>query len=209
LKCGQIQPRHIPTAVIALSLRPDFAKALLNRGSALQKLQRYHEALASFDQAIALRPDFAGAHYNRGISLSELKRFDEALASYDRAIALRPEYAEAYLNRGNALDVLQDNSVLLCFSEELKDFAETAALISNLDLVISVDTSVVHLAGALGKPVWVLLPNPADWRWLLGRDDSPWYPTVRLFRQDETGMWDNAITGIHAALDDFVQRYSD
>jgi ADP-heptose:LPS heptosyltransferase len=60
---------------------------------------------------------------------------------------------------------------------------------ADLDLVISVDTSVVHLAGALGTPVWTLLPRTADWRWLLDRDDSPWYPTMRLFRQTERGDW--------------------
>ena len=73
-------------------------------------------------------------------------------------------------------------------SSQLEDFAETAGAIAALDLVIAVDTSVAHLAGALGKPVWVLLPWVTDWRWLLGREDSPWYPTMRLFRsrQDET-----------------------
>ena len=65
----------------------------------------------------------------------------------------------------------------------LESFADTAAIISQLDLVISSDTSVVHLAGALGKPVWILLQRVPDWRWLLDRDDSPWYPTARLFRQ--------------------------
>ena len=69
---------------------------------------------------------------------------------------------------------------------DLTDFAETAALISCLDLVITVDTSVAHLAGALGRPTWILLPYTPDYRWLLDRDDSPWYPTVRLFRQTET-----------------------
>ena len=80
--------------------------------------------------------------------------------------------------------VLKERSDLLHFGDALKDFSDTAALISNLDLVISVDTSVAHLAGALAKPVWVLLPFIPDWRWLLDRADSPWYPTARLFRQD-------------------------
>ena len=66
---------------------------------------------------------------------------------------------------------------------QIEDFADTAAVIANLDLVISIDTSVAHLAGAMGKAVWVLLKTDADWRWLLDRSDSPWYPTMRLFRQ--------------------------
>jgi ADP-heptose:LPS heptosyltransferase len=66
---------------------------------------------------------------------------------------------------------------------DLETFADTAAIVSMLDLVISVDTSVVHLAGALGRPVWILLPVVSDWRWLLDRKDSPWYPTARLFRR--------------------------
>jgi hypothetical protein len=79
------------------------------------------------------------------------------------------------------------------FTAELHDFAETAALTANLDLVIGVDTAVVHLAGALGKPAWTLLPHSPDWRWLLGRDDSPWYPTMRLFRQAVPGDWSGVI----------------
>lgn len=69
------------------------------------------------------------------------------------------------------------------FADGLTDYAETAALIDQLDLVISVDTSVAHLAGALNRPVWILLPLDPDFRWLLGRSDSPWYPSARLFRQ--------------------------
>ncbi len=79
------------------------------------------------------------------------------------------------------------------FRESLEDFSETAALISNIDLVISIDTAVAHLAGALGKPVWILLPYAADWRWLLDRSDSPWYPSARLFRQSRQGDWSNVI----------------
>ncbi len=71
----------------------------------------------------------------------------------------------------------------------IEDMADTAALMTHLDLVIAVDTSVVHLAGALGKPVWVMLPSAPDWRWLLNRDDSPWYPTLRLFRQPRLNDW--------------------
>jgi Flp pilus assembly protein TadD len=90
--------------------------------------------------------------------------------------------------------------VLSDWSAMLTDFAETAALIENLDLVISVDTGVAHLAGAMGKPVWLLVPFPPDWRWLLDRADSPWYPTIRLFRQETPGDWDGVIRRVAAEL---------
>ena len=86
----------------------------------------------------------------------------------------------------------------------LVDFADTAAVLSALDLVICVDTAVAHLAGALGKPVWVLVPTPADWRWLTGREDSPWYPTMRLFRQRVRGEWGEVVGRVRAALAEVV-----
>lgn len=82
----------------------------------------------------------------------------------------------------------------------LTDFSETAALMGLMDLVISVDTSVAHLAAALGVPTWILLPHAADWRWLLGRDDSPWYPAARLYRQSVPGDWPGVLAGVAAAL---------
>jgi hypothetical protein len=85
-------------------------------------------------------------------------------------------------------------------SAELTDLAETAGLAANLDLVISIDTAVGHLAGAIGKSVWMLLPFTPDWRWMLGREDSPWYPTMRLFRQEKFGDWDGAIGRVAHAL---------
>ena len=86
------------------------------------------------------------------------------------------------------------------FAEELRDFADTAALTACMDLVIAVDTAGAHLAGALGKPLWLLLPFAADWRWLRDRADSPWYPTARLFRQPQPGDWDSVIAQVDAAL---------
>jgi Tfp pilus assembly protein PilF len=85
-------------------------------------------------------------------------------------------------------------------STDLTDFGETAALIANLDLMITVDTAIGHLAGAMGKPVWIMLPKASDWRWLLERSDSPWYPTARLFRQSTPGAWDPVIAAVAAAL---------
>jgi tetratricopeptide (TPR) repeat protein len=91
---------------------------------------------------------------------------------------------------------------LLDLTAGLNDFADTAALIANLDLVISVDTAVAHLAGALNIPVWILLPYSPDWRWMLDREDSPWYPSMRLFRQDERGGWNGVIARVAAELSD-------
>lgn len=90
----------------------------------------------------------------------------------------------------------------------LGDFADTAAAMSALDLVITVDTSTAHLAGATGNPVWVLLTQTPDWRWFLGREDSPWYPTARLFRQATRGAWAPVVARVHDALRDFIQRRS-
>jgi tetratricopeptide (TPR) repeat protein len=85
-------------------------------------------------------------------------------------------------------------------SPQLRDFADTAAVLCALDLLISVDTSVVHLAGALGRPAWAMLPFTPDWRWLLGREDSPWYPTLRLYRQGRPYEWNNLFERLRADL---------
>ncbi len=95
-----------------------------------------------------------------------------------------------------------DNNKLTDLGKDLGDFADTAAAIGQLDLVITVDTSVAHLAGALGKPVRTLLPWLPDWRWQRDRDDTPWYPTMRLFRQPAAGDWDAVIGEVGAALRD-------
>ena len=79
---------------------------------------------------------------------------------------------------------------------EIGDFADTAALIANLDLIISVDTAVAHLAAALGKPVWLLNCFDACWRWLCGRRDSPWYPGLRVYRQPQPGDWDSVLAEV-------------
>jgi tetratricopeptide (TPR) repeat protein len=97
-------------------------------------------------------------------------------------------------------DWLAAHKLLTEHSAELNDYADTAALISLLDLVVTIDTSVAHLAGALGVPVWIMLQHSADWRWLLDRDDSPWYPTARLFRQRRAGDWDGVVARVARAL---------
>jgi Tfp pilus assembly protein PilF len=91
-------------------------------------------------------------------------------------------------------------------SAAIADFADTTALVTHLDLVITVDTSVAHLAGALGKPTWVLLPFSSDWRWLTHRNDSPWYPTVRLFRQARPRDWSSVLERVQSELELLVQK---
>lgn len=86
----------------------------------------------------------------------------------------------------------------------LRDFADTAALVSLMDLVITVDTAVAHLAGAMGWPVWVMLPTVPDWRWMLGRDDSPWYPSMWLFRQRRRDEWEPVLREVAEQLDDML-----
>ncbi len=102
--------------------------------------------------------------------------------------------------RAEDAEVLRARDDIVDAGNELTDFSDTAGLVDQLDLVISVDTSVAHLAGALGKPVWIPVTHVPDFRWLLGRDDSPWYPSARLFRQDASGAWDSVIARIASRL---------
>jgi len=89
----------------------------------------------------------------------------------------------------------------------VRDFADTAAVMRQLDLVISVDTAALHLAGALARPAWALLPYAPDWRWLLQREDSPWYPTLRLFRQVTLGDWAGVINRVQEELSRMARLY--
>ena len=103
------------------------------------------------------------------------------------------------------MEALPDGANLLDVSDRLTDWADTAALIAGLDLVIAVDTAVAHLAGALGKPVWMLNRFDSCWRWFLNRDDTPWYPTMRLFRQTRRGDWAGVIERVKQALTERAQ----
>jgi Glycosyltransferase family 9 (heptosyltransferase) len=102
--------------------------------------------------------------------------------------------------------ILRQHPDILCLGQEVTDFADTAAIISLLDVVVSVDTAIAHLAGALGKPVLLMLPYAADFRWLIGRRDSPWYPTAQLFRQPRFGDWKTVVTQVGEALDAYRTR---
>lgn len=99
-----------------------------------------------------------------------------------------------------AMDISQTQHKIIDISSGLVDFFETAGAIANLDLVITIDSAVAHLAGAMGKETWLLLPRNPDWRWQLKREDSPWYPTMRIFRQQEAGKWQDVFTRVKDAI---------
>lgn len=140
------------------------------------------------------------SHFNDINRSMPLEMFRELAADGCQFVTVQPQLREA--DRAT-LDRWPE--VLDC-SGELNDFGDTAALVEALDLVISVDTSVAHLAGALGKPVWILLPHPPDWRWMLGRSDSPWYPTARLYRQGEARSWPDVLARVRADLASLADR---
>jgi hypothetical protein len=110
------------------------------------------------------------------------------------------------------LKKLPSDFKLITFEEDFDKsrgrFMDTAAVIKNLDLVITVDTSIAHLSAAIGTPVWTILPNPPDWRWMLNRTDTPWYPNMRLFRQPEQGAWDPVMKQIVSELERTVAQKS-
>ncbi len=137
------------------------------------------------------RPSHKNDH-NRSLDLARLMEAMPAAAElfslHDRT---RPEDAAAWAAHPR----------IRRFDGRLDDFADTAALASMMDVVVSVDTSIAHLAAAIGRPTLVLLPFAPDWRWLLGRDDSPWYPTARLFRQAAIGDWNTPLAALRQALD--------
>jgi hypothetical protein len=108
--------------------------------------------------------------------------------------------------RGGDEDILRSNPLITHLGDGLESFDDTAAIVSQFDLIISSDTVLAHLAGALGKTVWILLPFTPDWRWLLDRDDSPWYPTARLFRQTENRDWESVIKRVQDAFREFTAK---
>lgn len=114
-----------------------------------------------------------------------------------------PEFRFVGLQKGDGADqpqTLGADALVINIGERMRDFADTASILKQLDLLISVDTSVVHLAGALGVPAWALIPYSPDWRWLYGRDDTPWYDSVRLFRQNTARDWPEVIARVMSAL---------
>jgi tetratricopeptide (TPR) repeat protein len=162
-----------------------------------EAVDRWRQALAGDGPGLKVGLVWAGrpTHQNdrnRSLPLSALAPL--AMAKGVRFYSLQKGEASRQASNPPAGMELIDRT------DQLHDFADTAALIANLDLIISVDTAVAHLAGAMGKPVWALLPFVPDWRWLLDREDSPWYPTLRLFRQPDRGDWAGVVSKVAQAL---------
>jgi len=161
------------------------------------------QSVSTWAQRWGTTSDFkVGLVWAGGPQNKDDRRRSCALATLS-ALGKVPGVALYSLQRGPAAAQSQNpppGMILHDWTADLHDFADNAALLANMDLVISVDTSIAHLAGAMGKPVWVLLSFAADWRWLLQRTDSPWYPTARLFRQARSGDWQAVIAQVAEAL---------
>lgn len=161
-------------------------------------VRRWEERLAPFGARTRIGLVWAG----------NPRRYNDRIRSltfdYVAPLVERHDAVWVGLQHGAAAKAATGNVRLLDWSADFTDFAATAALIGTLDLVVATDTAVAHLAGALGKPVWILLPVGDVWRWMLRRDDSPWYPTARLFRQTVRGDWRPVVAAVDAALTGFL-----
>jgi hypothetical protein len=145
------------------------------------------------------QPETWSVNRRRNIPLDKfasLKHPDIEFYSLQKGQPGESELAELKRNNWEGPDIID-------FTSQLYDFSDTAALVDNLDLVITVDTSTAHLAGALGKPVWILNRFDSCWRWLLDRTDSPWYPTARLYRQETPEDWDSVVQRVKTDLNCF------
>jgi tetratricopeptide (TPR) repeat protein len=170
---------------------PAFEKGYLTAPA--EDIARWDQRLPKGQRRIGLVWSGSRMHANDANRSAPLVKLSPLFQQGDVWVSLQKEMRDADRAALGAADIVD-------MGAELGDFADTAALIANLDLVITVDTSVAHLAGALGKPTWVMLPFAPDFRWLLDREDSPWYPNMRLFRQSGAGDWDGVVARIGEAL---------
>jgi len=148
--------------------------------------------------AWAGRPTHSNDH-NRSLNLNELAPLARSDINF---LALQKGPAATQVTKA------PNGMSLLPLDSQIVDFDDSAAILTLADLLITVDSSPAHLAGALGRPAWVLLPFLPDWRWLMGREDSPWYPSLRLFRQPTRGDWPGAIVQVSRALDRWIAEKS-
>ena len=142
----------------------------------------------------------ASTHKNDFYRSIPLSQFISALPSGIEYICLQNEIREADQKLLNRFEGIKN------VSSSIKDFSDTAAICDLVDLVISVDTSVAHLSATIGRPTWLLLPHNADWRWLANRGDSPWYSSLKIYRQPKLGDWGPVLEQVHADLIDFQNK---
>jgi hypothetical protein len=189
---------HCPAASLPLALRTDVASI----PATVPYLAADDERVAKWRKRIGHLPSpriavaWSGSadHANDRNRSIALAHFASLFAGTGSFVSIQRDL------RGGDADTLAPLANVTHVGGALADFDDTAAVMALADLVISVDTSVVHLAGAMGRPVWVLLPFQPDWRWLLAREDSPWYPTMRLFRQPRPGDWESVIAKVRESL---------
>jgi tetratricopeptide (TPR) repeat protein len=164
----------------------------------IEKKHKWSSQMAVYPSSLRVGLVWAGSKIHGQDRLRSLPlKLLEVFAGLDGVTFFSLQMGES--KRQLALSSLSDHVIDLC--NTIEDFADTAACIEQLDLLISVDTAVAHLAGSLGTPVWLLLHFTPDWRWLLDREDSPWYPGMRIFRQNLPGEWGDVAERIKSALD--------
>jgi tetratricopeptide (TPR) repeat protein len=197
-----------------LSLPLAFGTTLVNIPATVPYLQADPQRVETWrnrlSDAVRLRVGLAWAgsptHGNDRQRSIPLREFQALLTQSQGAAGGREIEFVALVNelRRRDWDTLAQAPRLQFFGEALEDFDDTAALAELCDVVVSVDTSAAHLAAALGKPTWLLLPQVPDWRWMLGREDSPWYPGLRVLRQREPGNWSEVLAQVQAGLQDLA-----
>lgn len=193
----------VPATTPYLVAHSEEANAWRERIDACTQIRASHPTRSHADRCLRVGLVWAGENRSH---VAELRKIDARRSiAFERLAPLFevPDVRFFSLQKGAAASQLSGSELggrVVDYTQELHDFADTAALVANLDLVISVDTSTAHLAGALNKPVWILNRFDTCWRWLLERSDTPWYPGARLFRQPALGDWDSVMRNTRDAL---------
>jgi hypothetical protein len=181
------------TSIASIPFAGGYLKPAINR------LTLWKDRLDSRDGHLKVGLVWGGNKYslnsNRSMRLAEMKALFEI-----------PDVSLYSLQVGADAGQLTECPGILNLGKDINDFADTAAIIAQLDLVVTIDTSVAHLAGALGAPTWVMLKYSPDWRWFLNRTDSPWYSTIRLFRQQQPGNWCSVVTDVATELKNVISK---
>ena len=192
---------HCPLLSLPLAFRTDLNSIPRTPGYIQAnpvKLTKWRQILDSTGPLVGLVWSGNPAHTNDHNRSIPLEKCLQMLSSGIQYVSLQKDV------RDTDRKVLDSNPQIMHFENQLQDFSDTAALCELMDVVISVDSSVAHLSGALGTRTWILLPFVPDWRWMLDRTDSPWYPSVKLYRQSAFGFWDGIFSRIN---DDLKQLF--